>query len=134
MCKKHIIMERVIWLLTFIPCRVLLVLLGVVDYYLFVELHSEGLLQDTIFLNTTFLAVVATVVIVASILCIIIGGKIGHEYVEMGRSRRWHYRANKFDDFNSQLRNAIYWSIKFACFPIILTLVLFLVGGLTYIL
>lgn len=126
-------MERIIWLLTYIPASMLLVVTGGIDIYLLTLLQEKGILEQTIISNTTFLAAIAVIVLIAAIIFAVIGGKIGFKYVEMGRSRRWHYRANKYDDYNDQLRNTLMWAAKFACFPIIIGLVFFMACELYYL-
>lgn len=126
-------MERIIWLLTFVPASMLLVVTGGIDFYLLTVMQENGVLENSILSNTSFLVTIAIIVLVASIVFAVIGWKIGWDYVEMGRSRRWHYRANKFDDYNDQLRNSIHWAGKFACFPIILGLVFIMACELYYI-
>lgn len=123
-------MERLIWLLTFIPSRILLPILVVADFLLLVMLEEEGILVNTVLCNTNFLAITITFFIFASIAFAVIGGVVGYKYVEMGRSRRWHYRANKFDDYNGKLVSILYWACKFACIPIIWILIVFLIYGI----
>lgn len=123
-------MEHLIWLLTFIPSRILLPILVVADYLLLLMLEGEGILANTVLYNTNFLAITITIFIFASIVFAIIGGVVGYKYVEMGRSRRWHYRANKFDDYNGKLVSILYWACKFACIPIIWILIVLLIYGI----
>ena len=126
-------MERIIWLLTYVPATILLVATGGIDFYLLSILQEKGVLEKSILSDTSFLAIVAIVVLILAFTFAVIGWNIGWDYVEMGRSRRWHYRANKFDDYNDQLRNSIHWAGKFACFPIILGLVFIMACELFYI-
>lgn len=126
-------MERIIWLLTFVPASMLLVITGGIDFYLLTVLQEKGLLENSILNNHSFLVTVAIIVLVAAIVFAIIGGRIGFKYVEMGRSRRWHYRANKYDDYNDQLRNTLLWAGKFACFPIVAALILVMACELYYL-
>ncbi len=126
-------MERIIWLLTFVPASMLLVITGGIDFYLLTVLQEKGLLENSILSNHSFLVTVAIIVLVAAIVFAIIGGRIGFKYVEMGRSRRWHYRANKYDDYNDQLRNTFIWAGKFACFPIIAGFILVMACELYYL-
>lgn len=128
-----IIMERLIWLLTYIPASMLLIVTGGIDIYLLTILQKKGVLENSIFNNTTFLVAVAIIVLVAVLIFAVIGGKIGFKYVEMRRSRRWHYRANKYDDYNDQLRNTLIWAAKFACFPIIIAFVMLMACELYYL-
>ena len=118
-------MERIVWLLTFIPARVILILLVCFDFYI-LDSVDEELIKNSIWSNQDFLITLAAIVCAAMLCCAIVGGKIGYKYVEMGRSRRWHYRATKYDDYNDQLHNALYWAGKFACFPVIVALIVFL--------
>lgn len=126
-------MERIIWLLTYVPATMLLLATGGIDFYLLTILQEKGVLEKSILSDTSFLAIVAIIVLILALTFAVIGWKIGWNYVEMGRSRRWHYRANKFDDYNDQLRNSIHWAGKFACFPIILGLVFIMACELYYI-
>ena len=111
----------------------LLVATGGIDFYLLTILQEKGVLEKSILSDTSFLAIVAIIVLILAFTFAVIGWKIGWNYVEMGRSRRWHYRANKFDDYNDQLRNSIHWAGKFACFPIIFGLVFIMACELYYI-
>lgn len=120
-------MKCLLWLLTFIPSRILLPVLGALDFLLFISMSEEGLLENTVLLNVNFLAIVATVFLFASIAFAVIGGVVGYKYVEMERSRRWHYRANKYDDYNGKLNSIFYWACKFFCIPIIWALIMLLV-------
>lgn len=126
-------MERIIWLLTFVPATMLLVITGGIDFYLLTVLQEKGLLENSILSNSSFLVTIAIIVLVAAIVFAVIGGRIGFKYVEMGRSRRWHYRANKYDDYNDQLRNTFIWAGKFACFPIIAAFILIMACELYYL-
>ena len=126
-------MERIIWLLTFVPASMLLVVTGGIDFYLLTVMQEKGILENSILGNTSFLVSVAVIVLVAAIVFAVIGGRIGFKYVEMGRSRRWHYRANKYDDYNDQLRNTFIWAGKFACFPIIAGFILVMACELYYL-
>ena len=126
-------MERIIWLLTYVHASMLLVIFGGIDFYLLTILQEKGVLESSILSNTSFLTTIATIVLILAIVFAILGGRIGYKYVEMGRSRRWHYRANKYDDYNDQLRNTLHWAGKFACFPIILGLVLIMACELFYL-
>lgn len=126
-------MERIIWLLTYVPATMLLVATGGIDFYLLTILQEKGVLENSILSNTTFLTAIAIIVIILAIVFAIIGGRIGFKYVEMGRSRRWHYRANKYDDYNDELRNTLHWAGKFACFPIILGFVVVMACELYYL-
>ena len=126
-------MERIIWLLTYVHASMLLIVTGGIDFYLLSILREKGILENSILSNTTYLAAIVIIVLVLAIVFAIIGGIIGFKYVEMGRSRRWHYRANKYDDYNDQLRNTLYWAAKFACFPIVIALVFFMACELYYL-
>ena len=126
-------MERIIWLLTFVPASMLLVVTGGIDIYLLTVMQEKDVLENSILSNTSFLVTIAIIVLVAAIVFAISGGRIGFKCVEMGRSRRWHYRANKFDDYNDQLRNTFLWAGKFACFPIIVALILVMACELYYL-
>lgn len=126
-------MERIIWLLTYVHASMLLVITGGIDFYLLTVLQEKGVLENSILSDTTFLSTLAIIVLILAFVFAIIGWKIGWDYVEMGRSRRWHYRANKYDDYNDQLRNSIHWAGKFTCFPIILGLVFIMACELYYI-
>ena len=126
-------MERIIWLLTFVPASMLLVITGGIDFYLMTVMQEKGVLENSILNNNSFLVTIAIITFVTSIVFAIIGGRIGFKYVEMGRSRRWHYRANKFDDYNDQLRNTLHWAGKFACFPVIIVFVLVMACELYYL-
>jgi hypothetical protein len=126
-------MERIIWLLTFVPASMLLVVTGGIDFYLLTVMQEKGILENSILGNTSFLVTIAVIVLIAAIVFAVIGGRIGFKYVEMGRSRRWHYRANKYDDYNDQLRNTFIWAGKFACFPIIAGFILVMACELYYL-
>lgn len=126
-------MERFIWLLTFVPASMLMVITGGIDLYLLMLLQEKGILENSILNNTTFLATISSIVLILVVVSAIIGGKIGFKYVEMGRSRRWHYHANKYDDYNDQLRNTLLWAGKFACFPVIAAFILVMACELYYL-
>ena len=126
-------MERILWLLAYIHASMLLVVTGGIDFYFFTILQERGKLEHTILCNSTFLTATVIVILTLAIVFAIIGGKIGFKYVEMGRSRRWQYCANKYDDYNDQLRNTLHWAGKFACFPIILGLVFIMACELFYL-
>lgn len=126
-------MELIIWLLTFIPCTVLLLAAGGVDLYLLSILDERGILADTMLSNTNFLYAAAIIVSIVAIICGVIGWRVGLKYVEMGRSRRWHYRATKYDDYSDQLHNAVHWAGKFACLPFILALILLMAYEIYFI-
>ena len=126
-------MERILWLLTYVHASLLLVITGGIDFYLLTILQEKGILEISILSNTSFLVTIAIIVLFLVLIFAIIGGRIGFKYVEMGRSRRWHYRANKYDDYNDQLRNTLMWAAKFACFPVIIGLVFFMACELYYL-
>lgn len=126
-------MERIIWLLTYVHASFLLVVTGGIDFYLLTILQEKGAFENSILSDTTFLASITIIALILALIFAIIGGNIGFKYVEMGRSRRWHYRANKYDDYNDQLRNTLLWAGKFACFPIVAALILVMACELYYL-
>ena len=117
-------MERFIWLLTFVPARLLLVVIGTIDFYLYSSLCDKGLLENTILCCLEHNKRIIIITLIISTICAIVGAVLGYKYVEMGRSRRWHYHATKYDDYNNQLHNTLYWAGKFALLPIILLLLI----------
>ncbi len=112
-------MEKLIWLLTFFHARVLFVSISIVNAVLLADLHQKGILQESILSNSYFALIVGTISVVVCIVSAIVGGKIGYNYVEMFRSKFWHYHSTKYSDINSKARNVIYWACKFACITLI---------------
>lgn len=119
-------MEKIVWLLSFVPARICVFLLGGANIYLIDKLISAGIFQNSIFYNTKFDCYLAGFL---SLLCAIfafIGGNIGLKYIEIYRSRSWHFRSSKFNDYNGRIKNYFYWAAKFACFPIIIFFIILL--------
>ena len=60
-------MERIIWLLTFVPASMLLVVTGGIDFYLLTVMQEKGILENSILGNTSFLVTIAVIVLIAAI-------------------------------------------------------------------
>ena len=71
-------------------------------------------------------------ILTMSISMAIWGGKLGYKYVEMTRSRRWHYRATTYNKFDSEFSNTMYWAGKLAGIPILIGLFVILVAGIYF--
>lgn len=125
-------MERTIWLLSYIPARALVIILGVCDYVVCKLFYQAGILTKLFAQYKYIFILLGVIVLISCIACAVKGGKIGYNYVEMGRSRRWHYRANEYQRKDDHLSNTIYWAGKFACFPIIIVLLIILIIGIIY--
>lgn len=113
-------MERLIWLLSYIPVRVNIFLFGGVDAVALYLLYGSERRENSLLFNRAFLIALFVVILLLFIVMAIVGWHIGRKYVEMGRSRHWHYRATQFSLFNNELSNIMYWTCKMACFPIMI--------------
>ena len=120
-------MEKIIWLLTFFPARISVGVLSITNMMLFSSLQERGILQKSLLGNTVFEYVFGGIVSTCCIVFAILGGKIGCDYIEMFRSRSWHYHKSRFNDYNEKAKNIIYWAGKFACIPIVIALLIVLI-------
>lgn len=127
-------MERTLWILSKFSFRITVVLLGLVDFYAYSCMYETGEITTLIARYKWLLLLLCIIVLISCIVCSIYGGKLGYKYVEMGRSRRWHYKATEYEQKDSRLRNTLYWAGKFALIPIIITQILILAFALTLIL
>ena len=126
-------MERTLWILSHFSSRLAVLVLGFCDYYIYQFLHKNGVIDYLLENHKILIIIVVILVILACILSGIRGGLLGYKYVEMGRSRRWHYRANEYQRKDDHLNNTLYWAGKFACFPLIVVLFIFFILGIVYI-
>ena len=113
-------MQRLIWLLSFIPVRINIFLFGGVDAFALYLLYGSDIMNNSLFFNRAFLIAMFVVLLILFIVMAVVGWRIGREYVEMGRSRQWHYRATQFSRFNNEFSNIMYWTGKMACLPIMI--------------
>ena len=113
-------MEKLIWLLSFIPARIVLAIISLINVILFENIYQRGILQGSLFSNSTFILIAVSISTIACIVSAIVGGKIGYNYVEMFRSKHWHYHSTRFYDISTKVKNMIYWAGKFACISLIL--------------
>ena len=103
-------MERLLWILTYVPARILVFIWG-----------KE---------HTAIMLIVAICIVLISVSFAIIGGKLGYKYVELQRSRQWHYRNTPYAGRSNKFENTLYWAGKFAFLPIIIMMSIFLICGI----
>lgn len=119
-------MERILWLLSKVSFKVIVLLLAIADYYACDLFFTAKTLDTLIIQHKWLLIILGCILIVAIAFCGVKGGILGYKYVEMGRSRRWHYRSNEYEQKDDRLRSTLYWAGKFACIPIIIAQICFL--------
>lgn len=127
-------MERFLWLLTYIPARVLVFLLAIGDFFAYAIMDLEYHIGEWVIKHTTYVYVIITLIVICSIILAIIGGRLGYQYVELQRSRHWHYRATSYEGHSDRLNNTLYWAGKFFLIPIILVMLVFFIVGCVYLL
>ena len=71
-------------------------------------------------------------ILIMSVGMAIWGGRLGYKYVEMTRSRRWHFRATTYNKFDSEFSNTMYWACKLAGIPILIGLFVILIAGIYF--
>lgn len=127
-------MENFIWFISHFSCRIAIVLLGIPDALWLFALYDAGKLKPYIHTHYPMLIVICIITVISSIVLAIIGGKAGYKYVDMGRSRHWLYRSTAFSRCDNTLENVLYWSGKFALFPIVFVLLVFFIVNVILIL
>lgn len=127
-------MERILWILSKFSFRVIVILLAIADYLVCNLLYQSGELTPLLVKYKWLFILLGILLLCLCVACGIMGGTLGYKYVEMGRSRRWHYVSNTYQRKDDRLRNTLYWAGKFACFPVIIAQILMLALVLTYLL
>lgn len=120
-------MDTFLWIISHFSCRLLVILLGIPDTICVLILHDEGKLVPYINTHIPLLVTLGTITLISSITLAVIGGRAGYDYVEMGRSRFWHYRNTSYSRGDSTFKNVLYWAGKMAMLPIVLVLLIILI-------
>lgn len=124
-------MNNLLWIFSHIPVRIIIIILSIFDYSLLVHLEKKGVLIPFYASHRILLITIIVVTLASSIYLAIIGGKAGQKYVEMGRSRHWHYRSTDLTKKDNTFRNILYWACKFAALPLMfILLVVAMCGGI----
>lgn len=126
-------MERFLWIISYFPVRINLFLFAVADYLILKPLYQRGVLMEFWNAKKYIIIVCICAILTMSISMAIWGGKLGYKYVEMTRSRRWHYRATTYNKFDSEFSNTMYWAGKMAGFPILLGLLIICIVGIYWL-
>ena len=127
-------MERFLWILTYVPARILVICLAVGDFFAYALMDPEYHIGDWLATHATLVCVIIAILLICSIVLAVIGGKLGYKYVELQRSRHWHYRATPNAGRSNKLDNTLYWAGKFSLFPLILVMSVFFMIGCVYFL
>lgn len=127
-------MEKFLWLISHFPCRVAVIILGVPDVLWLLALYDAGKLKPYIDAHFSLLVLIGFITLLLSVVLAIIGGIVGYNYVEMGRSRFWLYRSTAFSRGDNTFENVVYWAGKFSLLPIIIVLLLFFIISIIAIL
>jgi hypothetical protein len=123
-------MERLLWILTYVPARILVFILAIGDFFAYGILDSSYKISIWGKEHTTIMLIVAICIVLISVSFAIIGGKLGYKYVELQRSRQWHYRNTPYAGYSNKFENTLYWAGKFALLPIIIMMSIFLMCGI----
>lgn len=123
-------MERLLWILTYVPARILVFILAIGDFFAYGILDSSYKISIWGKEHTTIMLIVAICIVLISVSFTIIGGKLGYKYVELQRSRQWHYRNTPYAGRSNKFENTLYWAGKFALLPIIIMMSIFLICGI----
>ncbi len=127
-------MERFLWLLTYFPARASVLCLAFGDFFALSLIESEYDLANWVTNHTLLFYVIIAMTIICSIAFAIVGGKLGYKYVELQRSRHWHYRATSYAARSNRLHNTFYWAGKFALIPIAWVMFVFFLIGCAFFL
>jgi ABC-type transport system involved in multi-copper enzyme maturation permease subunit len=104
--------------------------LAVGDFFAYGILESSYKISIWVSEHTTIMFILTSCIALISIVFAIIGGKLGYKYVELQRSRLWHYRNTPYAGYSNKFENTLYWAGKFALFPIIIVMFIFLIYGI----